>query len=119
MATATRTSATSLWLGMRWGFGRTEIPAQPARAAKEDRTRAGGRSATLHLGMSYVKNRTDVAAKLANWFHMACSDLKDLLEDTELRVRRGQRNADRQREAVSFLECATTTQQLRRGCSLF
>ena len=38
--------------------------------------------------------------------HMACSDLKHLFEDTELRVRRGQRNADRQREAVSFLECA-------------
>ena len=37
---------------------------------------------------------------------MACSDLKHLFEDTELRVRRGQRNADRQREAVSFLECA-------------
>ena len=29
-----------------------------------------------------------------------------LFEDTELRVRRGQRNADRQREAVSALECA-------------
>jgi hypothetical protein len=37
---------------------------------------------------------------------MARANLKHLLEDTELRVQRGQRNADRQREAVSALECA-------------
>ena len=37
---------------------------------------------------------------------MARASLKHFLEDTELRVRRGQRNADRQREAVSALECA-------------
>jgi hypothetical protein len=37
---------------------------------------------------------------------MARANPKHLLEDTELRVRRGQRNADRQREAVSALECA-------------
>ena len=37
---------------------------------------------------------------------MARANLKHFLEDTELRVRRGQRNADRQREAVSALECA-------------
>jgi hypothetical protein len=37
---------------------------------------------------------------------MACANLKHLLEDTELRVQRGQRNADRQREAVSALEGA-------------
>jgi hypothetical protein len=37
---------------------------------------------------------------------MARANLKHFLEGTELRVRRGQRNADRQREAVSALECA-------------
>jgi hypothetical protein len=37
---------------------------------------------------------------------MARANLKHFLEDSELLVRRGRRNADRQREAVSALECA-------------
>jgi hypothetical protein len=35
---------------------------------------------------------------------MARANLKHLLEDAELRVQRGQRNIDRQREVVSALE---------------
>jgi hypothetical protein len=37
---------------------------------------------------------------------MARANLKHLLEDAELRVQRGQRHLDRQREAVSALERA-------------
>ena len=37
---------------------------------------------------------------------MARANPKHLLVDTEFGVRRGQRNADRQREALSALECA-------------
>ena len=37
---------------------------------------------------------------------MTRANLKHLLQDTELRVQRGQRNADRQREGVWALECA-------------
>jgi hypothetical protein len=37
---------------------------------------------------------------------MARANLKHLLEDTQLRVLRGRRDADRQREAVLALECA-------------
>ena len=36
---------------------------------------------------------------------MTRANLKHLLEDTELRVQRGQRNADRQRESVWALPC--------------
>jgi hypothetical protein len=35
---------------------------------------------------------------------MARASLKHLLEDAEVRVQRGQRNIDRQREAISALE---------------
>jgi hypothetical protein len=35
---------------------------------------------------------------------MARANLKHLVEDAELRVQRGQRNIDRQREAISALE---------------
>ena len=35
---------------------------------------------------------------------MARANLKHLLEDAEMRVQRGQRNIDRQREAISALE---------------
>jgi len=37
---------------------------------------------------------------------MTRANLKHLLQDTELRVQRGQRNADRQREGVWALACA-------------
>jgi hypothetical protein len=37
---------------------------------------------------------------------MARANLKHLLEDPGLRVQRGRRDADRQREAVLALECA-------------
>ena len=37
---------------------------------------------------------------------MTRANLKHLLQDVELRVQRGQRNADRQREGVWALECA-------------
>ena len=37
---------------------------------------------------------------------MARANLKHLLEDAQLRVLRGRRDADRQREAVLALECA-------------